>query len=595
MCGIAGIISKGKAPDGELRGYAGRLADSLRHRGPDDRGEFISEEMALVHLRLSIVDIAGGKQPIFNEKGTIGIVYNGEVYNYKALREGLRSKGYRFRTNSDTEVILRAYEAYGADSFEMLNGMFAFCIWDLEKKETYLARDPFGIKPLYLYEDGKRIIFSSELKALIALPDVDLAPDPAGFQDYLTFRYIQAPYTLFKNIRRLEAGTYLRIKNGVAARFRFWDISYDDQRQRPGFTEAKEGLAGKIEEAVASQLMGEVPIGVLLSGGVDSSAIAYFIHRAGARLKTFNIGFPDVNEFEYSRAVAKKYGLEHIEVVTTVTEMTENLDKVVLALDEPMADPACLPLYLLCRELKKHVTVVLSGEGGDELFAGYNQYKEVVNKKLPYSKRFEEFLKRSWYFDDFTDYLSVPVPAHNLRYMKYFDEQPLLNGMLSYDMKTWMPENLMMKADKILMAHSLEGRFPFLDRGLFDYASRLPMEFKLSPDGVSKKILKEALSPRLPDTIINRAKMGFTVPVAQLVKGLKPLVMEVFEASGSSFGAEVLNTDALKKLARSYYGSRNGPDLKLWTYFIMLYWFQFALPKYKAGGDILPGRTLPAP
>lgn len=591
MCGIAGIIAKGKKSEDEIRKDLARFKNSLFHRGPDEDGEYLRENAGFVHMRLSIVDIAGGRQPIFNDNGTIGIIYNGEVYNYAALKEDLMRKGYAFHTKSDTEVILKAYEEYGTDSFEKLSGMFSFCIWDNSKDVIYLVRDPFGIKPLYVYEDGRQFIFASELKAILAIPDADLSLDPAGFQDYLVFRYVQAPFTFFSRVRRLEAGTYLRIKNGEAAQFRFWDISYGYPYPKPGLEEVKKELVKKLEDSVASQLMGEVPIGVLLSGGVDSSAIAYFIHKKGANLKTFSIGFPEVNEFEYSRSVAEKYGLKHIEVLTTIDEMVANLDAVVLALDEPIADPACLPLYILSAELKKHVTVVLSGEGGDELFGGYSQYLNILNDNLPYQKRFESFLDRSWYFRNQADFLANRLPAHNLRYRKYFDDQPVLNGMLAYDLKTWMPDNLMMKADKIMMAHSLEGRFPFLDRELFNYVSALPQEFKISPQGVTKWILKEVMAPNLPPNIIGRPKMGFTVPVAKLVERLKPLISEVFAGADKSCVAEVLNAAFLKGMPGMYYNKKNTPELQLWTLFVMLYWFQFALPEYRKGARLLPSRT----
>ena len=592
MCGIAGIIGKKRFSDNEIREYLVRLRSAIIHRGPDEEGEYIGKNCGFAHTRLSIVDIAGGHQPIFNDNKNTGIIYNGEVYNYLDLKKELEEKGHSFHTKTDTEVILNAYEEYGVEAFEKLNGMFSFCIWDLKNETTYLVRDPFGIKPLYIYEDYNQFIFASELKAILGVPGIDLSLDSAGFQDYLMFRYVQAPYTFFKKIRRIEAGTYLRIKNCIGARFRYWDISYKDPYPIPKINDVKEELSHRIQSAVKSQLMGDVPIGVLLSGGIDSSAIAYFIHKNGADLTTFNIGFPEVNEFEYSRAVAGRYGLKHIEIVTTIEEMINNFDDVILALDEPIADPACFPLYKLAQELKKQVTVVLSGEGGDELFAGYNQYAQALGDNSPHQTKFDTFMEKSWYFRNYRDFLKDPfVPPHILRHKKYYDEQPHLNGMLAYDLKTWIPENLMMKADKIMMAHSLEGRFPFLDKDLFEYVSGIPQDWKVTNDGITKWILKEIMRPHLPDIITKRPKMGFTVPVAQMVKRLKPLLMEVFASAKNSCLSDILNTDLLSQLVNVHYDKNIGSVLQIWSSFVLIYWFQTALPKYRTEGKILPGRN----
>lgn len=589
MCGIAGLIKKSdRAID--IRGSLASFRHSLRHRGPDDSGEFIADHFGVTHCRLSIVDRAGGHQPIFSEDKNLGIVYNGEVYNYKVLREDLKKKGYSFYTNTDTEVILKAFQEYGPDSFDKLNGMFAFCIWNLKEKVIFLVRDCFGIKPLYIYEDQSQLIFSSELKGILGIGGLELAFDPSGFQDYLFFRYIQAPYTLFGKVRRLEAGTYLKIHNGKTVQHRYADISYKEPYAAPEMAKVKDELLERLQQAVRSQLMGEVPIGVLLSGGVDSSALAYFVHKNGADLTTFNIGFPDVNEFKYSREVARKYGLKHVEVLTTTEELVGNLDEIMLALDEPIADTACFPLYILARELKKHVTVVLSGEGGDELFAGYPQYSALLRENVPYSQRFEYFLQESWYFRNYLDFLNDPsIPPHTTRYGKYFEEQPLLNGMLSYDMKTWMPENLMMKADKIMMAHSLEGRFPFLDKEVFEYAAHLPQDYKYNSQlGVSKWILKESMKPHLPKGIINRPKMGFTVPVDALVQNMKTLILDTCSNAVSSGVAAVLNMKFLQAYVESYFQNRKAPALQIWTLFVLLYWLEKMQKTQKIQYNSLP-------
>ncbi len=579
MCGIAGVIKKNN--DALLQEYAEIFEKILHHRGPDDHGEHIQKNCSFSHLRLSIVDIQGGKQPIYNDDHSIGIIYNGEVYNYQAIKRPLTQKGYHFKTNTDTEVVLRAYEEYGIEAFNKFNGMFAFCLWDNNQEVIYLVRDQFGIKPLYVYEDDAQIVFSSELKAILALPDLDLTLDPLGFQDYLTFRYVQAPYTLFKRIKRLEAGTYALIKQNRLTHHRYYDLDYTQPYPPPPLAEVKETAQAKFQQAVQAQLMGEVPIGVLLSGGLDSSSIAYYLHTLGANLTTFNIGFPEVNEFEYSRAVAKKFGLEHIEILVTAKDFLAKFETINAALDEPIADPACLPLYCLGEELKKRVTVVLSGEGGDEVFGGYPQYLRTLQANLPYQARFSHFLQHSYYFLDGRRLLrdQTIAPLH-LRHQKYFDELPLLSGMLAYDMKSWLPENLMMKADKILMAHSLEGRFPFLDRNLFEYVASLPPQYKISADGVAKWLLKELMAPYLPQNVVERPKMGFTVPVDRMLLELKPIVLATFDALHHTIVTEVLDTGAINRLVWGYYQNPADAALQVWTLFTMAYWFVNALPKW---------------
>jgi asparagine synthase (glutamine-hydrolysing) len=316
--------------------------------------------------------------------------------------------------------------------------------------------------------------------------------------------------------------------------------------------------------------MGEVPIGVLLSGGIDSSAISYFIHKNNANLTTFNIGYPEVNEFQYSREVAKKFNLKHIEVVTTIDELIQNFDNVISALDEPIADPACFPLYILCNELKKHVTVVLSGEGGDELFTGYPQYVTVNNTATP--DPFQFFLEKSYYFLNYKDFFTDPDIHAIHRHEHYFDmPSNLLNAMSSYDMKTWVPENLMMKADKILMAHSLEGRFPFLDDRVINFANKLPSNLKLNGN-ITKYILKNAMKRYLPDTIINRSKMGFTVPVTEILEKMKSIVMETF--NNTNIFNDILNIDTIKNVPINYYNNKPGrySGLQVWSIFIFLQW-----------------------
>jgi len=591
MCGIAGVIARGgREIDGEA--CLDAMEGVIRHRGPNESGRHVGHEAAFLNVRLSIVDIAGGSHPMYSADGRVGIVYNGEVYNYLELRDELQKKGRTFRSHTDTEVVLRMYEEYGTEGFKRLNGMFGFCIWDERSGDVFLVRDQFGIKPLYVYQDAAKIVFCSEIKGILSLEDVELDLDGLGFQDYLVFRYMQAPRTLFRRIERLEAGTYMRIRGGHCTRMRYWDVSYEDPEPARPLDELREELMARFQQAVRSQLMGEVPIGVLLSGGVDSSVISYFVHTLGANLTTFNIGFPEVNEFEFSRAVAEAHKLKHVEVVMTVPELIELFDDIMYAIDEPIADPACFPLYRLCRELKKEVTVVLSGEGGDELFAGYPQYAQLLADPGPPDRLFSRFLERSWYFDDGPDFLiDKRLPPQHLRFRKYFDRQPLLNAMLAYDMRTWMPDNLMMKADKILMAHSLEGRFPFLDRGLFEFAARIPQRFKIHPDGMQKWLLKTSIAPFLPDKIIERPKMGFTVPVPHILNAVRATVEDVTRLGAQAPIGGVLDMTRVARLNADFYGGNGALALQTWTVFVLCYWFQAVLPRYRRNAEEAAART----
>lgn len=576
MCGIAGLISKNDSRF-DANNVLDRFHKSIGHRGPNHFGPHIGQNYAVVNVRLAIVDVAHGNQPMYSPQKEWGIVYNGEIYNHNEMREELQKKGYVFHTQSDTEVVLNMFLEYGEEAFSRFNGMFGICLFRTDGTEFILVRDGFGIKPLYLYEDGEKYYFSSEIKGILAQPSVDRALSAEGIQDYAFFRYVVSPLTVFKKIKAIEPGTYVRIKHGVASTWRFFDICYSDKYRDISFNDAKEQVDELMQRAVKSQLMGEVPVGVLLSGGIDSSAIAHYVAKNGANLTTYNIGFPEVNEFEFSRAVAKKFGLKYVEVETTADELIRDFDRVVTAIDHPMADPACFPLYELCKELKKDVIVVLSGEGGDEQFGGYNQYREMLRSQSPFDQRYSEFLGKSYYFPEniplLRNHRAIPPRIH--KSMKYFDENTPLNAMLAFDLRTWMPDNLMMKADKILMAHSLEGRFPFLDKDLFSFVSGLPEEFKIKNGDITKYILKEITMPHLPTNVVKRPKMGFTVPVNIMLERLKPKVLEALASAYTTELADTLDLVQIENIVNLYYKrSLKGQDLRIWTWFILFRWFQ---------------------
>ena len=587
MCGIAGIHFKQAVDSSVLDQAAAHFARSLKHRGPDAFGAHRTDRAVYANLRLAIVDRSGGDQPIYAPDAARGIVYNGEVYNWQALRQPLEAH-YPFATQADTEAVLATVLAQGDAGLARLNGMFALCVWNDHDGSFLLARDRFGAKPLYVYEDANCIAFASELRTLLGLPGLDHTLDPVGFQDYLSYRYNLAPHTQFARIRKLTAGCVLRLNGGVSEIRRFADVSLHEpipEHTRPeqSYIDELDQLLGK---AVQSQLMGEVPIGVLLSGGLDSSAIAAYVHRAGARLKAYSIGFPEVNEFEFSREVARHFNLDYVEISMGRDELCSGMDTVIAQLDEPIADPACFALSRLCQRIREDVTVVLSGEGGDEMFAGYSHHQLALQPGLERNHVFAHFFHQSANNLDANQCLmDKAMPPHHLRMRPYFDQaDTVLNGMQRFELHSWMPENLMMKADKVLMAHSLEGRFPFLDLDLYRFASTLPQAMKLPHAGSSKHVLRRLMADQLPRSVIERRKMGFTVPPAFMLAPLRQRLLQAIEALRSQPVAEVLDLSAIADLLERHYRGEAVPVFKVWNLAVLLLWWADVYPAVRAQG-----------
>ncbi|MCB2185654.1 MAG: asparagine synthase (glutamine-hydrolyzing) [Deltaproteobacteria bacterium] len=571
MCGIAGIW--GPAGPAEAEAALARLLPALALRGPDGRGVHLHAQGAFGHTRLAIVDVAHGAQPLYNEDGRVGVVYNGEIYNYRELRQELQAQGHQFRTNSDTEVIVHLFEQEGEAAFARLTGMFALALWTDDA--AYLVRDPVGVKPLYYYQDATRLIFASQLSALLALgrgpaalPDLDFGLDPGGLAQYLAFRYCPAGETVYGRIKKLPPGHFLKIGPG-AGPVRYADILGQAADIPPG--EELAALEATLSEVVASQLMGEAPLGLTLSGGLDSSTLAWFLARAGARPETFNIGFPGVNEFAYSSEVARQAGLNHTLVRLDASEVPGLLPAYIQAIDEPLADAACLPLYCLGQAMREKVTVVFSGEGGDEVFGGYPQYARTLaahHEAGPAAFRF--FLDHSQYFLDRDGWLVEPPAPGPARAAAF--RGSLLSAMTDYDLATWVPENLMMKADKILMAHSLEGRFPLLDPRVIAVARGLADRDKIGPDGEGKLILKRLMAGRLPAGVLTRPKMGFSVPLDELLAANRDLCLDLL-ATASPLDA-VLRREELRARALAFYAGEVVSPLLVWTVFVLYYWMR---------------------
>jgi len=546
------------------------MAASIAHRGPDGHGFAADSGRAFGHVRLAIVDAAGGAQPIFNEQGDIGIVFNGEIYNYASLRQLLLARGHVFRTLTDTEVIVHLFEEYGPEAFSQLIGMFSFALWTPDC--TYLVRDQVGIKPLYYYTDQSQVLFASELRAILAVPSLDLALDEVALKEYLTFRYCPSERTVFKNVRRLSPAHYIEIRGArVQPPRRYYDLSqhirYLPARQR------EEALIDTLREVVSSQLMGEVPIGLTLSGGLDSSCIACVLGQLGASVETFNIGFRTVNEFEYSESIAREMHLSQTAVLLDQADLASYLSRYLDAIDEPIADAACLPLYRLCETMSDRVTVVLSGEGADELFGGYPQYVSTLEQySEPSQEAFQHFLERSWYFARPGALRGLGQAAPAPQAARFSGD--LLSAMLSYDMHTWVPENLMMKADKILMAHGLEGRFPFLDLRMLELAAGLPAGDKIGFDSETKVLLRKAFRRWLPSTVATRAKMGFSVPIGEILERNRSVVEETLSAASPLDNA--LDRAAVRAIVSDHYSARRREPLLMWTLFVLYAWFERA-------------------
>lgn len=571
MCGISGWIGP---PDGEA---ASRMHAALRHRGPDEQGTWSDPRATLLHERLSIIDLSGGHQPMTNEDGRLRIIFNGEIYNYRELRDGLLARGHRLATQSDTEVILHLYEEFGERCPEKLIGMFAFAIWDSRDGSLLLARDRLGIKPLFHAEAGERFLFSSELKALLAHGGVKRELDPQGLDHYLTFMYVPAPGTIIRGVSKLPPGCTLTWRNGKASIRRYWELpAADDVRDHGSRDKASEELGALLQEAVRCRLMSEVPLGAYLSGGLDSSlVVAWMAGTSETGVNTFSVGFEErgFDERRWSRLVAERFKTRHKELVVRHHSIDE-LPKIIRMLDEPVADSAAIPTYFMAELTKPHVTVVLTGEGADELFAGYSHYKilcaaDRLSAVSPgaagrwLARRLGGTLARGAHYagrlrDRSGAYLALKSVFHDDEKARLYSAglrsacravapadsvvRPFLSGpgpylhqLLRLDLSTWLPDDLLVKVDRMTMAHAVEARVPYLDHRVVESVMRMPPAWKLS-GFTGKRILRRVAEGLLPDEIVHRRKTGFAVPVGEWAAGeMRPLV------------GDLLGPDAVRK------------------------------------------------
>jgi asparagine synthase (glutamine-hydrolysing) len=576
MCGIVGIVERDLArpvPPGAVE----RMVQTLHHRGPDEEGAINIPGVALAMRRLAIVDLAGGQQPLSNEDGTIHMVANGEIYNFESVKQELIAKGHRFRSRVDVEVIVHGYEEWGPQFLSRLKGMFALAVWDSRTKTLLAARDRAGEKPLYYATTPEGLLLGSEIKAILARPDVDRTLDLEALDQFLTYEYVIAPRTIFSSIRKLPPAHYLLYRDNQVSVHRYWDAA--DVRVREWSDEhAADALREALGRAVNSQMMADVPVGVFLSGGIDSSTIAVLMQKetAGERVRSFSMGFDDgsYNELPYAREIAALCGTQHIEGTVT-PDVHELFDRLVVHLDEPFADVSLFPTFMVSQMAREHVKVVLSGDGGDELFGGYDAYeaqalaakwgslapgsavramdtlleavpptakkKGLVNKTRRFVAglagapadiehyRWMTFLssdaKRRLYTRRFQDALitsDVYEPVRSA--LRRAGGDDLLNRQLYADLCIYLADDILVKVDRMSMATSLETRAPFLDVDVMELAFSMPGHLKIR-DGERKFVLKQALRGRVPDTILKRKKEGFSIPMKNwLRKELAPLM-----------------------------------------------------------------------
>ena len=567
MCGITGFIDLWNMSDARGVETRGETLDAMcrviRHRGPDDQGVMLKPGVALGMRRLSIIDLAGGHQPIANEDGAVTIVFNGEIYNYRELQKELQARGHRFRTNSDTETIVHAYEEFGASCVDHLRGMFAFAIWDDREKQLFIARDRVGKKPLYYsVTRGGTLVFGSELKSLLEHPEVERTINPQALDAYFSLGYVPDPISIFENVEKLPPGHHLTFTNGRLTVERYWDFSYNANGNGHKTSDYLDELRALLDEAVKLRLVADVPLGAFLSGGVDSSTVVALMARhMDQPVKTFSIGFNEdsYDELKYARLTAKKFGTDHHEFLVT-PDICEVVDQLAWHFDEPFADSSAIPTYVVSKLAREHVKVVLTGDGGDELFAGYSRYvternrskfdlvpravreglMDPLSRAMPHGAWGRNYLqnvsldpisryldtvsvftglnKSSLYSADFSDQLrnSSHLSSYFHELSRNVKTSAPLDSLLYIDSKTYLPGDILTKVDRMSMAVSLEARVPLLDHKLIEFVTRIPAGMKLA--GIeTKHLFKQAIADLVPSEIISRPKQGFGVPIQQWI------------------------------------------------------------------------------
>ncbi|MBY0146505.1 asparagine synthase (glutamine-hydrolyzing) [Neobacillus niacini] len=622
MCGFIGCVhDKEQNYRDEQKQLFKNMNDIITHRGPDDDGFYYDDHIQFGFRRLSIIDIECGHQPLTYENERYWIIFNGEVYNYVELREELLKEGLEFATNSDTEVIIALYSHLKEKAVEKLRGMFAFTIWDKQEQTLFGARDPFGIKPYFYFVDGERTFFASEKKSILLALENDVL-DYDSLQYYLTYQFVPEPNTMSKGIHKLEPGHYFTKKIGSPMEIkRYWKAHFNPI-QKPESEFIKE-IQDVLIDSVKMHMRSDVPVGSFLSGGIDSSIIASIAKQFHPAIKTFSVGFEHqgFSEIDVAKETAEKLGVENISYVITPQEYMNELPKIMWHMDDPLADPACIPLYFVAREARKHVTVVLSGEGADELFGGYNIYREPQDlemfNKIPRAgkvllKGLANMMPEGMKGKSFIERGVTPMEERYIGNAKMFTEEekrellsvyreglhftditkPLYTETRGYDpvdtmqyidIHTWMRGDILLKADKMTMAHSLELRVPFLDKVVFDTAAKIPTSLKTA-NGTTKYILRKAAEGIVPDHVLNRKKLGFPVPIRHWLKNeMNEWAKTIIRESNTD---HLINKSYVLNLLEDHCQGKADNSRKIWTVLIFMIWHQvYVEGKYSFSGQ----------
>lgn len=626
MCGICGIVSHNEAHPVD-EGMLIKMNDTIVHRGPDDAGHFHDGRAGIAMRRLSIIDLSTGHQPMTNEDKTVWIVFNGEIYNYQEIRQDLVQKGHTFVTKSDTEAIVHAYEEYGADCVHRLNGMFAFAIWDSVKERFFLARDRVGIKPMYYHFSKRNLIFGSELKAVLAHPDTPREINFSALDQFLTLEYIPSPNTIFKDIHKLPPGHWMMLENGRLTIKQYWNVEPMDV---PNSDQAcVEKLTELIRDAVKIRMIADVPLGAFLSGGIDSSTIVSFMSELSSQpVKTFSIGFGNrtYNELPFARQVAQKYGTDHYEEFLEA-DIADMAMRLVSHFDEPFGDFSIFPTYLVSEVARRFVTVTLSGDGGDEIFGGYDTYvaqnmdqrfygrlpQWMRQKTMPYlldlvppqpakkglinkAKRFVEgaAMPSAWQHTRWMMFMNqqdkgmlykpgvreaINGDSPGALIERYFDEVSQQNRLAQQqyvDVKTYMVDNILVKVDRMSMAASLEARVPLLDHRIVEFALNLPPHLKLN-GGETKAILRRVMDGRLPESILKKPKEGFSIPLKHWMReDLRPLMTDLLSAD-TVRRRGYFDPNTVSRWVQEHLDQKANHSHRLWTLMVFELWHQQVL------------------
>jgi len=604
MCGFCGFTGKVENKEQVIE----KMMEKIIYRGPDSKGSHVDEDIALGFRRLSIIDLADGTQPIYNEDGTKVIVFNGEIYNYQGIREDLISKGHIFKTKTDTEVILHGYEEYGPEVLNKFRGMFGIAIWDLVSKELFIARDFFGIKPMYYTQVGKDLIFGSEIKCILTHPNVKKELNESALQNYLSFQYGVPNDTFFKDIYCLQPGHYLKFKDGKLEITRYWkpDFKIDESWEEDKLVEKIDEV---FKDSVEAHKISDVEVGCFLSSGVDSSYVA--TQFKGQKSFTVGFNYNKYNEIDYAKELAEEIGQDHYFKRIEDDEFWEIVPKVQYYMDQPHADPSCVALYYVCKIASEHVKVVLSGEGADELFGGYRIYHE------PYSLRYSKFLPRFMWKGIAGVLNAIPMEfpgkSYASRASKTLEERFIGNAnlfsdkekrkilkntegmkkpeeltkpfyedtkgmddvtrMQYIDINFWMIGDILLKADRMSMANSLELRVPFLDKEVWNLARTIPAKYKVTKDGQTKVAMRKAALKNMPEKVASRKKLGFPVPTREWLKQEKyyNIVKKEFE---SETAKKYFVTEEIVKLLDEHIQLKKDNSRKIWTIYVFLIWYK---------------------